>query len=1234
MPTRLTLPSGASSSSTPGARVPDVAGGVAAVGGTSAERAPSTRAGVIRSTADQIRAFSSSILGSRQHKAEDSTEGRAALPHSADASMIEESGHSAVTDRPAGATDVPGGIAIDRYGTAEHAAATRGCQPMSDARAGYKRDGACAGIGDASTEPEHAMAPAEFSELVRDTFLRVASMRDTTAADHVVIDLMLSKGEPADMIVQQLVACSAQQVTAAMADTTVVRRYVDGALRTPLPYSPLTADTTSAGARGKGYGSSLPRTGAALSHDHDDDSAAVRGRVLAQSLKEPPTLDEAELRWQQDLRAYLLELPSPAHDAAIVIANVARACRPIDHAAHIDAVVLVRRLFLQAPHLDWDRIADRARATVRHAHTINEQTLEEAVMLAYHEAHDALKRECGDAYESTHLADSSSAARRCSFTGTTTPASSGPLEGIARAGASHESRGHREEHGVDMSDACPSTRSSAHRAATGGAIPPGADTASHSAPPTGDDRRDPTVDAGVSSASCGGPRAAGASADTSGRPFDPPRSSGHRPAFERDETEHARHREVPGGGGTPSARGPTADAGVPGASCGGPRASGASTDAPRRSSEPPRSDGHHSAFEYVETEHARHREEFLRRIRHDDATAEAFSGSSGGIARGHGLGGLHAFDTPRVHGTEAAYVEAITEARVRAETEARLRAEEDRYREARRVAEAEADRRVRAAEAERDRLISAAAARDSSREALSEMMDVIAKRRDDKSFEVVAKPYWYGQDPPAGRSIPSSVTPDPWEKVTDRRPTSDGALRRGGGLGDPDELCSLMPPAGATSGTAAEQWEAQRAAMQFKLGVHYVWSCAGASPAEGAASTAKMLLKTVRLHRGIAAEHESALRNVAALADGHRQCHELLELLDRYFLKCASGLARIDPLLVETWRVGETCLSLASRLRDRAVQLRRSHPDEEAYTAWLRCVSKAQQEVDGEVEEGAAPARRLDPAIVRYAYNHVVNETERYGSYAALLVKLDRDSELSRVALSVLERGSRDRGRHEGTAHKADREPDERDATMTKLLKEQEEFRKIQQATMEQLAKMSTDDGRRSEAPHAPPTAEVDQATGSPQLPMPRDKTPLMHAHIVTAIRSGRFHRRNPDGTVASDRKTPPADVAIPPAVNPRLRNGRCGVDCTGCLWYAVTPPKPQGKEYSWQSYESTHNSPPFGPKCTRPINLGDEVILHYICECKALQFCMECHVRDNPADATWNTRMSLEEHRALVRRT
>ena len=353
-----------------------------------------------------------------------------------------------------------------------------------------------------------------------------------------------------------------------------------------------------------------------------------------------------------------------------------------------------------------------------------------------------------------------------------------------------------------------------------------------------------------------------------------------------------------------------------------------------------------------------------------------------------GSGGGFGFDTPRVPGADIAYFEAITESRLRAESEARIRAEQDRFLEMQRAAQDEADRRVRAAEAERDRLLSAAAARESSREAFAEMMGALDKRHGDKSFESVAKPYWYGQDPPAGRSIPSSVTPDPWSKVTDRRPTSDGALKRGGGLGDPDELCSLMPVAGATSGTAAEQWEAQRAAMQFKLGVHYVWSCAGASPAEGAASTAKLLIKTVRLHRGIAADHESALRNVAALADGHRQCHELLELLDRYFLKCSSGLARIDPLLVETWRVGETGLALASRLRDRAVQLRRPEPDEEAYMAWLRCVSKAQQEVDGEVEEGAAPARRLDPTIVRYAYNHVVNETERYDSYAALLVKL------------------------------------------------------------------------------------------------------------------------------------------------------------------------------------------------------------------------------------------------------
>ena len=133
--TRPPLPSGVSSSSTPGAHVPDVARGVAAGGGTSSERAQSMRAGVIRSTADQLRALSSSILGSRQHKTEASAEGHAALPHAADASLIEESVNSTVADRPAGAADVSGGSAIDRYGAAEHAAAARGGQPVSDVRA-------------------------------------------------------------------------------------------------------------------------------------------------------------------------------------------------------------------------------------------------------------------------------------------------------------------------------------------------------------------------------------------------------------------------------------------------------------------------------------------------------------------------------------------------------------------------------------------------------------------------------------------------------------------------------------------------------------------------------------------------------------------------------------------------------------------------------------------------------------------------------------------------------------------------------------------------------------------------------------------------------------------------------------------------------------------------------------------------------------------------------------------
>lgn len=100
---------------------------------------------------------------------------------------------------------------------------------MSDARAGYKRDGACAGIGDAGAEPEHAVASAEFSELVRDTFLRVASMRDTTAADHVVIDLMLSRGESADLIVQH---------TAPMSRTSKRSRRLAFALRRRLVFAP------------------------------------------------------------------------------------------------------------------------------------------------------------------------------------------------------------------------------------------------------------------------------------------------------------------------------------------------------------------------------------------------------------------------------------------------------------------------------------------------------------------------------------------------------------------------------------------------------------------------------------------------------------------------------------------------------------------------------------------------------------------------------------------------------------------------------------------------------------------------------------------------------------------------------------------------------------------------------------------------------------------------------------
>ena len=121
---------------------------------------------------------------------------------------------------------------------------------------------------------------------------------------------------------QQLVACSVQQVTEAMADTDVVRRYVGGALRTPLPYAPLGAATAAGGARGESNLGATQRAETARTTDYDDDPAVVRARVIAQSLKESSLPDEAEARWRQNLQAYLGMLPSPAHDPATIIANV------------------------------------------------------------------------------------------------------------------------------------------------------------------------------------------------------------------------------------------------------------------------------------------------------------------------------------------------------------------------------------------------------------------------------------------------------------------------------------------------------------------------------------------------------------------------------------------------------------------------------------------------------------------------------------------------------------------------------------------------------------------------------------------------------------------------------------------------------------------------------------------------------------------------------------------------
>ena len=151
------------------------------------------------------------------------------------------------------------------------------------------------------------------------------------------------------------------------------------------------------------------------------------------------------------------------------------------------------------------------------------------------------------------------------------------------------------------------------------------------------------------------------------------------------------------------------------------------------------------------------------------------------------------------------------------------------------------------------------------------------------------------------------------------------------------------------------------------------------------------------------------------------------------------------------------------------------------------------------------------------------------------------------------------------------------------------------------------------------------------KLPKPRDKAALEVDSARAAIASGRLYKYGADKTVVSATAVAVEHKDIP-VLNTRRRDGKVGRDCPFCRFYGLIPPGDDFVEWTWDDFLKEFGVAPYGAPLSaeelaknphaRRLDPNKEVLVHYWVKCEALQFCIECHVADNPADAQWNLRM------------